>query len=317
MFCPKCGNQSSDSAKFCMTCGNVLPQPNGQPQPAGLAAGEPAEELYRAVIGPSNQGYYLSRFSRFDKSGGAGVSWNWPAFFVTFYWLLYRKMWLSALLYLILPNLVFFLIGVVGSLAGTSANALTGVASLVVLVALFVVPPMYANALYYRHCAKKIAEARAASPDLQRQLGELSGKGGTSNIALIIVFVFMAVFVLGILAAVAIPAYQDYTVRAQVAGGIAAGRSAAASVGNYYQQRQQVPTTLAQAGFAEQLPPVVKELGLNPQNGTLTVTMASGPISGKSFLLVPSLDEKKQVIWKCMTKDIPNKYMPQACRQQE
>lgn len=43
------------------------------------------------MIGPNRQRYYLEQFARFDARGGIGASWNWPAFFVTFFWLIYRN----------------------------------------------------------------------------------------------------------------------------------------------------------------------------------------------------------------------------------
>ena len=60
------------------------------------------QKYYKAAIGEKNADFYLSRFHHFD-SNGVRPSWNWPAFFFTFYWLLYRKMGLFALVYVLLP----------------------------------------------------------------------------------------------------------------------------------------------------------------------------------------------------------------------
>ena len=175
-------------------------------------------------------------------------------------------------------------------------------------------PPIYANALYYKHCKKKIAEVGSSSRDLQRRLGELSGKGGTSNVVLIFVLIFALITFIGILSAIRV--YQTYTTRARLAEAVTVGRNAADSVANYYNQHQEVPSSLEQAGFAAPIPPSVKELSVNSQNGTVIITMASAPISGKTFLLVPSLDSNKQIIWTCMSQEIQNIYLPQQCRQQ-
>ena len=51
------------------------------------------EELYRAAVGESKAGYYVPLFYRFDQPGASRVSWNWPAFFVPFFWMLYRRMY--------------------------------------------------------------------------------------------------------------------------------------------------------------------------------------------------------------------------------
>jgi len=317
MFCPKCGNSNDDSAKFCSGCGSVLPQAIKDvppPQTENDAPRNP-DEFYKAIVGPKNQDYYLNQFSRFDSNGKVDASWHWPAFFVTFYWFLYRKMWLNALIYFFLPYLVMILLGIAAAVVGNSADTVISISYGLFLIALFVLPPMYANALYYKHCKKKITEASLSSQDLQRRLGELSGKGGTSNVVLIFVLVFVFIAFIGILAAIAIPAYQDYTTKARLVEAVAVGRNAADSVANYYNQHQEVPNSLEQTGFATPIPPTVKELSVNSENGTVIITMASAPINGKTFLFVPSLDSNKQIIWTCMSQEIEDKYLPQQCRQ--
>ena len=57
---------------------------------------EPAgdlDALYRAAVGPSKADFYAPKFQRFDEPGASKVSWNWPAFFVSFIWFLYRRMY--------------------------------------------------------------------------------------------------------------------------------------------------------------------------------------------------------------------------------
>lgn len=203
MFCLKCGNSNDDSANFCSGCGNMLPQAvKDAPHPQTEVDGpRNPDEFHKAIIGQKNQGYYLSHFSRFDSNGKVGASWHWPAFFVTYYWFLYRKMWLNALIYFVLPYLVMIPIGV-AAMAGKSdytVGIIVLIGFLVYVIAIFLLPPMYANALYYKHCKKKISGTNASSHDMQRQLGELSGKGGTSNVPLIIVLVFAFFAIIGIL----------------------------------------------------------------------------------------------------------------------
>jgi Tfp pilus assembly protein PilE len=275
------------------------------------------EELYKAFIGPKNQDYYLRHFSRFDSNRKAGASWHWPAFFVTFYWFLYRKMWIHAVVYFFLPYLVMFALGIAGGALGESGSRTIGLAYLLYLAATFLIPPMYANAFYYKHCKEKISDTSSTTHDHQRRLGELSGKGGTSNVALIFVLIFVFIAVIGILAAIAIPAYQDYTARAHTSEALTVGGKAANSVADYYNQRHEVPDDLAQAGFTAQIPPSVMDLSLNSQNGIVTITMANPPIKGKTILLIPSLDSNNRVAWTCSSREIEDKYLPPQCRQQK
>ena len=214
MFCSKCGSSNDDAAKFCASCGQAL-TPQGAASASPVQAGEPAspEEYYRAVLGPKNQAYYLNHFSRFDDEGKLSPTWNWSAFLVTFYWLLYRKMWVHAAIYFALPYMLWILFWVVGAVAGSLVGIVGSLVYFGYVAAVLVVIPIYANALYYQHCKKMIDTVRSTTQGTQRQLGELAGKGGTSRAAYIVILVLTFVAIIGILAAIAIPAYQGYTER--------------------------------------------------------------------------------------------------------
>ncbi|MFO1287847.1 MAG: DUF2628 domain-containing protein [Rubrivivax sp.] len=53
---------------------------------------------WRAVIGKKNLDYYPYRAFATSRRAAAAL-WHWPAFFVTLYWLLYRKLWGWAAVY--------------------------------------------------------------------------------------------------------------------------------------------------------------------------------------------------------------------------
>jgi len=317
MFCPQCGNASTGSAKFCVGCGFELPQLGrvvSEVRVRERASGE-QDEFYKAAIGDKNQAYYLRHFQRFDSQGKIGATWNWPAFFITFYWLLYRKMWLSAAIYFFSPYLVMFFFGIVAGIMGTSGDAVVGLGYIVYLAGAFLILPAFANALYFKHCKKKIAEARASSPSPEGQLGALHGKGGTSNAALIVALLFVSIAIIGVIAAISIPAYQEYATRARVSEAAATGNAAAESVARYVYQYQTVPANIEQAGFGAQLPASVQTIGVE-KNGIVFVTLAAAPIAGKSLLLVPSLDTNNRITWSCTSQDIPSMYLPPQCKKQ-
>ncbi len=311
MFCPNCGTENDKSAKFCTRCGTPLPEAaadSPQTRPESL------EPYYKAIIGPRNQDYYLRHFARFDAKGHAGPSWHWPAFFVTFWWLLYRKLWLYALIYFFLPYAASFVIGVVYVVAGDYADAVVGLLSLLYLVAILLLPPVYANALYYSYCRRRIRDARAASAETDKQLAVLSATGGASNVAIVVIAIIAGVALIGILAATSIPAYQEYVTRARVASAVAAGDAAAEKVGRYYQEHQAMPGSLAEAGFDTQLPPSIGKIDFNAQTGAVIITMAGAPIEGESVLLEPMVEENNQVSWKCVSQDMPEQYLPHQCQ---
>lgn len=217
------------TAKFCVKCGHALAA-NGASsgsnehvhtidaaRPPVAADAPTSDQFYRAAIGPQNQDYYLKKFWRFDQ-GGAPVSWNWGAFFLTFYWLLYRKMWLNALLYFVLPYVIIFTLAFVGTLIGFGESTV-GMAYFLMLAIIFVCPPLFGDALYHRHCRNKIAAAKAnvGLKDEADQLSAVAKSGGVSRILLIVFGILFSIMLIGIVAAIAIPAYQQYVTKAKAA----------------------------------------------------------------------------------------------------
>lgn len=113
-------------------------------------------ELYKSVIGPVNQSYYLRVFAHFDAKGKTGILWHWPACFTTLNWLIFRKMWGMAAwfagLSLVFTLAVFGIGKLVFSYSETTEGILTGLT----LLAVFVLPGLFANAAYYRFCERTI-----------------------------------------------------------------------------------------------------------------------------------------------------------------
>jgi hypothetical protein len=282
------------------------------PPAAPSRPGPSTEDLYRAAIGPNGQNHYVSRFLRFDAAGRSSVSWNWPALFFTFYWMLYRKMWRAAAVYFALPYVLMTALLVGVSLTGAHSNTLAiGLFEIVYLIASIFLPALYADSLYYRHCRMLISKTVKSEPDPQQQLVRIGKKGGTSNVALIGVVVFFF-FGIGCLSAIAIPAYQDYVTRARVAQAEVDGRIAAGFVANYYNAMHKVPGTFAEAGFLPKPSAVVSLYDLT-QDGVVSVTIASGLAKDRRLLLVPIMNDAGDIHWRCLSRDIPRRHLPRGC----
>lgn len=204
--CGRCGFQNGSSAKFCAECGFDLSKKERNTLSTGLDDKTIVnmEEYYKAAIGSKNQNYYLRVFHQFDKNGKVGLSWHWPAFFVTIFWLLYRKMWLNTIAYLAFTYfftsaLEKFLLG-----AGFSKETL-GMIYFIEFLAIFIIPSLYANNFYYWHVKKKIMKSKLLYPDIQKQLFWLSAKGGVSVIWAVLCVV-ISVSIVGTLVAVVVSA---------------------------------------------------------------------------------------------------------------
>ena len=163
--------------------------------------------LYESAIGERNQNYYLSKFEDFDDKGtGFHASWNWAAFFFTAFWALYRKMyaWFFA----------WWAVGTVGTVLMKVPNSQIQQSVALGYIACFLGFAAYANTLYHRKVKKKIAVAQKSNSDASRVSKRLSATGGVNKWVPI---VCGAVPVIGVVAAIALPAYQDYTNRQTVA----------------------------------------------------------------------------------------------------
>ena len=103
------------------------------------------------------------------------------------------------------------------------------------------------------------------------------------------------VYIIGLLAAIALPAYKDYTSRAHAAAAIAQSEFVRQKLGEYFEINHAVPANLDEIGVAESnISPEVQTLQLDSNNMVLTVGSKVGPI-----VFIPSETEDKKVIWKC------------------
>ena len=122
----------------------------------------------------------------------------------------------------------------------------------------------------------------------------------------------IVVAIIGILAAVALPAYQDYTIRARTSELILAASAARTSVTEAAQQLN----SLTGAGSGLVIGTGGKVSGATvATDGTITIlgTDASMGTSGISVTLVPSWNSTgNTVIWSCEVA--PVKYSPSSCR---
>ena len=128
----------------------------------------------------------------------------------------------------------------------------------------------------------------------------------------------IVVAIIGILAAIAIPAYQDYTIRAQVSEGLNLSGGAKAAVTEYFQDRGTMPADNTTAGLEAAANIVGKYVSsVAVSSGVITVTYgqdAHTTISGNSITLTPDTTAAGSVQWDCAGGGIAAKHLPAACR---
>jgi len=147
----------------------------------------------------------------------------------------------------------------------------------------------------------------------------------------------IVVAIIGILAAIAIPAYQDYVIRSQVSEGLAMAGASKAAVAEFYANRGTWPGTNSEAGVgaaSDIRGKYVDQIEIN--SGAITVRYgfdANDKILGETIGLSPGASPNGDVIWRCGRADFASdsvgsdlgasaitssgllgKYLPSSCR---
>ena len=128
----------------------------------------------------------------------------------------------------------------------------------------------------------------------------------------------IVVAIIGILAAIAIPAYQDYTIRAQVSEGLNLSGGAKAAATEYFQDRGDFPTDNEEAGLADKgaiQGKYVSEVAV--ADNVITVTYGNSAhttIATNGITLTADTTSAGSVQWVCTSADLEAKHLPASCR---
>jgi len=152
----------------------------------------------------------------------------------------------------------------------------------------------------------------------------------------------IVVAIVGILASVAIPTYQNYVVRAQVTEGVSMAGPTKARVAAAFLARGEAPPDRAAAGLAGAATDTAGKFvtSVDVTDGVITVTygyQASAQISGLTFTMTPYETDNLGVVWRCgsapqpaglsvmgtsgggnlavySAPTVPGRYLPASCR---
>jgi type IV pilus assembly protein PilA len=132
----------------------------------------------------------------------------------------------------------------------------------------------------------------------------------------------IVVAIIGILAAIALPAYQDYTVRSKVSELIVAADNCKTSVTEYYQTNTTFPADLTAAGCSTAKTQYIDSMTVTGTAATsvvINVTPSAANLAvlgGKLFVLTgtPNGTNASVVDWDCKASTIDKKYLPSNCR---
>lgn len=139
-----------------------------------------------------------------------------------------------------------------------------------------------------------------------------AGQKGFTLIELMIV-----IAIIGILAAIAIPAYQNYVIRAQVSEGLAMSSGAKVAIWDYFTDHGSYPPSNESAGLA--LPASLAShyvTSIDIAGGKIRVEYGNESnvaIKNATLTLSPST-AGGSIDWRCNSSDLKPAYLPSVCR---
>lgn len=127
----------------------------------------------------------------------------------------------------------------------------------------------------------------------------------------------IVVAIIGILAAIAIPAYQDYTIRAQVTEGLNLAQKAKTAIWEFYSNYGTLPADNAAA--------FIRAPGTITGNYVTKVSIASGVVTvvygnraniaiKNATLSLSPTTQGNNLKWTCRSSSLTGRYLPAICR---
>ena len=124
----------------------------------------------------------------------------------------------------------------------------------------------------------------------------------------------MVVAIISILVLVALPAYQNYTIRTRVSEGLTLVTGAKTAVVETFQARNSVANQAATGFVSPAATPNVSDISIsNTGNGAITVTFTATAGNG-TIVFTPTLVTGSPVIWDCTGGTLAATYRPSICR---
>jgi len=125
----------------------------------------------------------------------------------------------------------------------------------------------------------------------------------------------IVVAIVGILAAIALPAYQDYVVRSKMSETLAAIAACKTSVAEYSSARGVYPPDLASSGCSTIATKYMASLSVGAGTGIITaVSLSTGASTECTLTLSPGSSATSITVWTGSYAACPAKYVPSSFR---
>jgi len=139
----------------------------------------------------------------------------------------------------------------------------------------------------------------------------------TNQSGFTLIELMIVVAIIGILAAIALPAYQDYTKRSHVTEGLSLAGAAKTAVAEYFSSEGVVPNNNSNAGLSAAASIAGNAVrSVSVSNGVISITYTTKVESGTILQLSPTTSAGG-ITWNCKpdgSSGVPTKYLPSSCR---
>jgi len=252
---------------------------------------------WTAAVG-RNADHYLKHFQKIGISGRRWIpGWNFAAFLHSTAWFWYRRMYGWALINFFAPWILLSGLLFVGAWLAPHGNLDMPALWLAVayLILVFVVVPIFADSLYYRHLEKRWSKIRP--PSLWTGLGASA----------------MVLAYLGLFLGMLVPASGGYTPRAKMSEAILAASAMRTEVTEFYQREGRFPTAEEARKFdLAAVSKYVESIAYDaPRRAIVVITRQ--PFPGKRIELY-AIEETGRLAWRCRGIGIDKKNLPGTCR---
>ena len=271
--------------------------------------------LFRMAVGPDAD-YYGPRFLEYERTGRSFPSWNWAAFLAPGVWAIYRRLWGAGIAFTLWPFLALVLCWFALPSFGDTGLIGLAAAALAVWFSPGVVGALVANTLLHRKSRLLVQQAEAYTSQTDKAARWLSRRRVIAPFHAVAASAIMLT-ALGVVVPVFKSAYSDQLVKTRIAESIAAMRPLQRQLEEWFMSRSPDDAPAIALSETRVDAPPVDKVTVSLVNGRVRLALDSSipELSGRSILLAPAIDRRLQVRWICIPIDIPERYLPQECKQ--